>query len=107
MGSARRLLSFRHTSQNDRILRRMPKIPRCLKRTPDIWVFRAAVESNQLHAMRTLHLVTLTESCCPFAEGLFALETQNFNSVGHENFLRALSSFCTALVHAAASNAKV
>jgi hypothetical protein len=77
----------RHASLNDRRLRRNSKFPRGLERTPDVWVFRTAVESNQPHAMRALHLRAVTESRCPLAEGPSALGTQNFNSVGHESFL--------------------
>ena len=80
----------RQTSQNDRFLRRNPKIPCRLKRTSNIWVFRAAVESYQLHAMRALHLITVTEPRCPLAERFFALGTQNFNSVSHEIFYQCL-----------------
>jgi hypothetical protein len=79
----RRLI--RQTSPNDRRLRRNPKVPRCLERTPDVCVFRATIEGNQLHAMRALHLIAFTKSLRPLGEGLFALGTQNFNSVSHEN----------------------
>jgi hypothetical protein len=78
----RRLI--RHTSPNDRVLRRMPKIPRRFKRTPDVRVFRAAIEGNQLHAMRALHLIALTESLRSLGERLFALGTQNLDPVSHE-----------------------
>jgi hypothetical protein len=40
--------------------------------------------------MWALHLIAVTESWRPFAEGLPALGTHNFNSVGHENFLPSL-----------------
>src|SRR6185312_7619262 len=73
-----------HASQNDRVLRCDSKIPRRLERTSDVWVFRAAIECNQLHAVRALHLISLTESLRPFGKRLFALGTQNFNSVSHE-----------------------
>jgi hypothetical protein len=82
----------RHTSHHHRRLRRHPKIPGCLKRTPDIGIFRPAIEGNQLHAMRALHLIAVPESWRPLAEGLPALGTHNFNSVGHEIFLPSLIS---------------
>jgi hypothetical protein len=75
---------IRHASQNDRVFRCSSKIPRRLERTPDVGVFRAAIECNQLHAVRALHLISLTESLRSFGKGLFALGTQNFNSVSHE-----------------------
>jgi hypothetical protein len=62
----------------------MPKIPRRLERTPDVRVFRAAIERYQSHAVRALHLISLTEPLRPFAEGLFAIGALNFDSVGHE-----------------------
>jgi hypothetical protein len=75
----------RHPSQHDRFLRRYPKIPRRLKRTPDIGILGAAIESNQLHAMRALHLIAVAEAWRPLAERLVALGTENFYSVvGHE-----------------------
>jgi hypothetical protein len=73
-----------HASQNERRLCRNPKIPRRLERSPDVWVFRAAIEGNQLHAVRALHLISFTESLRSFGEGLFALGTQNLNSVDHD-----------------------
>ena len=39
----------RYPCPHDCFLRRYPKIPRCLQQAPDIGVFRAAIESNQLH----------------------------------------------------------
>jgi hypothetical protein len=74
----------RHTGENDRRLCRNPKIPRRLERTPDVRVFRAAIERYQPDAVRALHLMSLTEPLRPFGEGLFAIGTLNFDSVGHE-----------------------
>jgi hypothetical protein len=82
----------RHTRPHDRFLRRYPKIPRRLKRTPDIGILGAAIESNQLHAMRALHLITVAEAWRPLAERFVALGTQNFYSVGHENIPQFLVS---------------
>jgi hypothetical protein len=77
----------RHTRLHDRFLRRYPKIPRRLKRTPDVRILGAAIESDQLHAMRALHLITVAEAWRPLAERPVALGTQNFYSVvGHEIF---------------------
>jgi hypothetical protein len=73
-----------HASENDRRLCRDANIPRRLERTPDIWVFRAAIEGNQLHAMRALHLITFTKSLRSLGERLSALGTQNLNPVSHE-----------------------
>jgi hypothetical protein len=82
----------RHTRLHLRFLRCYPKIPRRLKRTPDIGILRAAIENNQLHAMRALHLITVAEALRPLAERLVALGTQDFYSVGHEIFSRFLIS---------------
>jgi hypothetical protein len=82
----------RHTRLHDRFLRCYPKIPRRLKRTPDIGILRAAIESNQLHAIWALHLITVAEAWRPLAERLVALGTQDFYSVGHEIFPRFLIS---------------
>src|SRR5450759_3455335 len=74
----------RHPCQHDCFLRRYPKIPRRLQRAPDIGIFRAAIESNQLHAVRALHLITVAESLRPLAEMLAAFGTENLYPVGHE-----------------------
>jgi hypothetical protein len=74
----------RHPCQHDCFLRRYPKIPRRLQRAPDIGIFRAAIESNQLHTVRTLHLIAVAESLRPLAERLAAFGTQNLYPVGHE-----------------------
>src|ERR1700733_9764681 len=76
LGITLRRLS-RHTGENDRRLCRMPKIPRRLERTPDVRVFRAAIECYQPHAVRALHLMSLTEPLRPFGEGLLAVGTLN------------------------------
>jgi hypothetical protein len=73
----------RHPSQHDRFLSRYPKIPRCLERAPDIGIFRAAIERNQIHAMRALHLIAVAEPWGPFAERLAAFGTDNLYPVGH------------------------
>src|SRR5580693_804022 len=83
-GIAFRRLS-RHPRQHDRFLRRYPKIPRRLQRTPDIGILRAAIESNQLHAMRALHLVAVSESGRSLAERLAAFGAQHHYPVGHES----------------------
>jgi hypothetical protein len=69
---------------HDCFLRRYPKIPRRLQRAPDIGIFRAAIESNQLHTVRALHLIAVAESLRPLAERLAAFGTQNLYPVGHE-----------------------
>src|ERR1700736_5470215 len=74
----------RHPCQHDCFLRRYPKIPRRLQRAPDIGIFRAAIESNQLHAVGALHLITVAESLRPLAERLAAFGTENLYPVGHE-----------------------
>jgi hypothetical protein len=74
----------RHAGENDRRFCRNPKIPRRFKRTSDVWIFRAAIEGNQLHAMRALHLIAFTESLRSLGERLFALGTQNLDPVSHE-----------------------
>jgi hypothetical protein len=74
----------RNPCQHDCFLRRYSKIPRCLQRAPDIGIFRAAIESNQLHTVRALHLIAVTESLRPLAERLAAFGTQNLYPVGHE-----------------------
>jgi hypothetical protein len=74
----------RHPCQHDCFLRRYPKIPCRLQRAPDIGIFRAAIESNQLHTVRTLHLIAVAESLRPLAERFAAFGTQNLYPVGHE-----------------------
>ena len=74
----------RHPCQHDCFLRRYPKIPRRLQRAPDIGIFRAAIESNQVHTVRALHLIAVAESLRPLAERLAASGTQNLDPVGHE-----------------------
>jgi hypothetical protein len=78
----RRLI--RHPCEHDCFLGRYPKIPRRLQRTPDIGIFRAAIESNQLHAVWALHLIAVAESLRPLAERLAAFGTHNLYPVGHE-----------------------
>src|SRR5258706_5686013 len=78
----RRLI--RHPCQHDCFLRRYPKIPRRLQRAPDIGIFRAAIESNQLHTVWALHLIAVAESLRPLAERLAAFGTHNLYPVGHE-----------------------
>src|ERR1700722_11628776 len=75
----------RHPRQHDRFLSRYPKIPRCLQRTPDVGIFRAAVESNQLHAMRALHLIAGAQSLRLLAERLATFGALNLYAVGHAN----------------------
>jgi hypothetical protein len=74
----------RHPCQHDCFLRRYPKIPRRLQRAPDIGIFRAAIESNQLHTVRALNLIAVAESLRPLAERLAAVGTQNLYPIGHE-----------------------
>ena len=82
----------RHTRPHDCFLRRYPKIPGRLKRTPNIGILGAAIESNQLHAMRALHLIAVAEALRSLAKELVALGTQDFYSVvGHEMFLLFLA----------------
>ena len=83
-GIAFRRLS-RHSCHHDCFLRRYPKIPRRLQGTPDIGIFRAAIESNELHTVRALYLIAVAESLRPLAERLAAFGTENFYPVGHEN----------------------
>jgi hypothetical protein len=81
----------RHPSQYNSFLRRYPKIPRRLERTPDIRIFRAAIESNQLHAMRALHLIAVPESRRSLAERLATFRTKDLYPIGHE-ILRAVGT---------------
>jgi hypothetical protein len=74
----------RHPCQHDCFLHRYPKISRRLQRAPDIGIFRAAIESNQLHTVWALQLITVAESLRPLAEGLPAFGTYNLYPVGHE-----------------------
>jgi hypothetical protein len=74
----------RYPSQGGRFLRRYPKIPRRLKRTPDIGILRAAIEGNQLHAVRALHLIAVPESSRSLAERFAAFGTQDHYPVRHE-----------------------
>jgi len=78
----RRLI--RRPCQHDCFLRRYPQIPRRLQRAPDIRIFRAAIESNQLHTVWALHLIAVAEPPCPLAERLAAFGTHNLYPVGHE-----------------------
>jgi hypothetical protein len=78
----RRLI--RHRCQHNCFLRRCPKIPRRLQRAPDIGIFRAAIESNQLHTVWALHLIAVAESLRPLAERLAAFGAHNLYPVGHE-----------------------
>ena len=80
----------RHARLHDRFLRCDPKIPRRLKRTPDIGILRTGIESNQFHAIWALHLITVAEAWRLLAERLVALGTQDFYSVGHKIFPRFL-----------------
>ena len=73
----------RRPGQHDGFLRGNPKIPRRLQWASDIWIFRAAIEGNELHAMRALHLIAAAESSRPFAERLAAFGTEDLDSVGH------------------------
>jgi hypothetical protein len=73
----------RYPSQHDRFFSSYPKIPRCLQRAPDIGIFRAAIERNQIHAMRALHLIAVAESWRPLAERFAAFGTDNLYPVGH------------------------
>jgi hypothetical protein len=79
----------RHPCRHDRFLRRYPKIPRRLQGAPDIRIFRAAIENNQSHTVRALHLIAVAESLRPLAERLAAFGTEDFYPVGHEILAQA------------------
>jgi hypothetical protein len=73
----------RHSRQHRRLFRRHPKIARRFQGTPDVWIFRAAIESNQLHAVAALSLETRSQSLCPLAKRLATVGTDNLYAVGH------------------------
>jgi hypothetical protein len=61
-------------------LRGNSKLSRHFQWASDIRVFRAVIEDNQLHAMRTLHLIAMLEFDGPLGKGLTAFGAYALNS---------------------------
>jgi hypothetical protein len=55
-------------------------------RGPNIGIFRTAIESNKLHAMRALHLIPIPESRRPLAERPATFGAKYLYPIGHELF---------------------
>jgi hypothetical protein len=89
VGVARRRLG-RDSGLNESRLRGNPKLSRHFQWAPDIQVFRAVVEDNQPHAMRTLPLIAILESDGPLGKGLAAFGAKARNSIGHGTLPRRL-----------------
>jgi hypothetical protein len=87
VGVARRHLGGDSRLHENR-LRGNPKLSRHFQWAPDIRVFRAVIEDNQLHAMRTLHLIAMLEFDGPLGKGLAAFGAYARNSIGHETLLQ-------------------
>jgi hypothetical protein len=102
-----------HSGHHQRRLRRDTNISRRLQGTPDVWVFRAGVEGDQPHAIRTLHLIAALEPVGSLGEGLTAICAKALNSIGHEilqtnSYLARLTDpLIGSLNHSAFSNCTI
>ena len=79
-----------HPRHHDRGLRRQANFSRRLQGTSDVRIFGAAVEDNQFHAVRALHLISVFHSRGSFHESLTALRANTLDFIVHENLQNRL-----------------
>jgi hypothetical protein len=66
------------------ILSRITNVPSGLQGPSNVGIFRATIEGNQSHAVRTLNLVTVLHPVGSLGKRLPATRTDDLNPIGHE-----------------------